>query len=114
MQPMKTLFESDGIEIPDDPDIASDLRLLTVKAGVAHVPALRSGVSKDRHGDAAVALALAIYASRRKAAHFGYQAVTQGGVFNGAQRSSSGPDDHDEEHSWRRPLGARLRTGGPW
>jgi phage FluMu gp28-like protein len=110
MQPMKTLFENDGIEIPDDADIASDLRLLTVKAGVAHVPALRSGVSKDRHGDAAVALALAIYASRRKAAHFGYQPVAS----SGAQRPLSGPDDHDEEHTWRRPLGTRLRTGGPW
>ena len=73
MQPLKTAFESDAIEIPADADIQSDLKLLVMKNGVAQVPALRSGQRKDRHGDAAVALALAHYASRRKVAAYGYE-----------------------------------------
>ncbi len=63
-QPLKTAFEDDAIEIPLDADIHSDLRLLVVKNGVPQVPALKSGVNKDRHGDAAVALMLAYAASR--------------------------------------------------
>jgi phage FluMu gp28-like protein len=63
-QPLKTAFEDDWIEIPADADIASDLRLLVVKNGVPQVPALKSGVKKDRHGDAAVALMLAYAASK--------------------------------------------------
>ena len=78
MQPMRSLFESGMISIPMDEDIHSDLRLIEVRHGVPHVPKLKSGVRKDRHGDAAVALALAIYASRRKAAAYGYEsAATQ-------------------------------------
>ena len=71
-QPLKTAFEDDWIEIPADADIASDLRLLVVKNGVPQVPALKSGVAKDRHGDAAVALMLAYAATRAEVAEYGY------------------------------------------
>lgn len=71
-QPLKTAFEDDWIEIPADADIASDLRLLVVKNGVPQVPALKSGVKKDRHGDAAVALMLAYAATRAEVAEYGY------------------------------------------
>ena len=63
-QPLKTAFEDDAIDIPADADIASDLRLVQVKGGVPFMPALKSGQSKDRHGDAAVALMLAYAATR--------------------------------------------------
>lgn len=71
-QPLKTAFEDDWIEIPADADITSDLRLLVVKNGVPQVPALKSGVNKDRHGDAAVALMLAYAATRAEVAEYGY------------------------------------------
>lgn len=72
-QPLKTAFEDDMIEIPADADIVSDLRLVQVKGGVPFMPALRSGQSKDRHGDAAVALMLAYAATRAAAISYGYE-----------------------------------------
>jgi phage FluMu gp28-like protein len=77
-QPLKTAFEDDAIEIPADADICSDLRLIAVKAGVPHVPALKSGVAKDRHGDSAVALMLAYAASRAGVALYEYEPVPRG------------------------------------
>jgi len=72
-QPLKTAFEDDCIEIPADADIAADLRLVTVKAGVPSIPPLKSGVAKDRHGDAAVALMLAYAATRAPIPAYDYQ-----------------------------------------
>jgi phage FluMu gp28-like protein len=77
-QPLKSGFEDDAIEIPMDADIASDLRLVAVKNGVAHIPPLKSGVKKDRHGDAAVALMLAWAATRASVAEYGYEPVRSG------------------------------------
>lgn len=74
-QPLKTAFEDDWIEIPADADIASDLRLIVVKDGVPQVPKLKSGVQKDRHGDAAVALMLAYAASRANVAAYDYESA---------------------------------------
>ena len=64
MQPLKSAFEDGVILIPTDADIAADLHLITVTRGVPMIPALRSGAKADRHGDAAVALALAYAASQ--------------------------------------------------
>ncbi|MCC3246151.1 hypothetical protein LG047_12610 [Methylocystis sp. WRRC1] len=77
-QPLKTAFEDDWIEIPADADIASDLRLLVVKNGVPQVPALKSGVKKDRHGDAAVALMLAYAATRTGVVEIDYTPASKG------------------------------------
>lgn len=77
-QPLKTAFEDDWIEIPADADIASDLRLIVVKDGVPQVPRLKSGVSKDRHGDAAVALMLAYAASKTGVVEIDYTPAPKG------------------------------------
>ncbi len=92
-QPLKSAFEDDAIEIPADADIHSDLRLIAVKAGVPHVPALKSGVAKDRHGDAAVALMLAYAATRALVALYDYESAA---TLRG-QRTSElrAPDDDD-------------------
>lgn len=74
-QPLKTAFEDDAIEIPADADIHSDLRMISVKAGVPHVPQLKSGVAKDRHGDAAVALMLAYAATWASVALYEYESA---------------------------------------
>ncbi len=75
-QPLKTAFEDDWIEIPADADIASDLRLVVVKDGVAQIPRLKSGVHKNRHGDAAVALMLAYAATRANVSIIDYTPVS--------------------------------------
>ncbi len=71
-QPLKTAFEDDMIEIPMDAEIHSDLRAVAVKAGIPHIPALRNGQNRDRHGDAAVALFLAHAATRAIALEYDY------------------------------------------
>lgn len=66
MPPLKAAFEDGTIALPRDADTASDLRLVKLIRGVARVPDQRS-VGKDggqRHGDAAIAIALMHYASR--------------------------------------------------
>ena len=66
MPPLKAAFEDGTIALPRDADVASDLRLVKLIRGVARVPDQRS-TGKDggqRHGDAAIAIALMHYASR--------------------------------------------------
>jgi phage FluMu gp28-like protein len=76
MPPLKKAFEDGDILIPKDADIASDLRTFRVLRGVATLPALRTkSAGGVRHGDAAVALALAYAATRSIAESFGYQSA---------------------------------------
>lgn len=90
-QPLKTAFEDDMIEVPFDLDIHSDLRLLVVKNGVPQVPALKSGVMKNRHGDAAVALMLAYAATRALVALYDYESART------LRESTRGEDTADAE-----------------
>ncbi|MHB1273627.1 MAG: hypothetical protein ACYCZD_12835 [Rhodanobacter sp.] len=75
MPPLKAAFEDGTILLPRDADVASDLRLVKLIRGVARVPDLRS-TGKDggqRHGDAAIAIALMHYASRHLGVAIEYQ-----------------------------------------
>jgi phage FluMu gp28-like protein len=67
MPPVKAAFEDGTLEgLPKDADILADLRAVQMVKGVPRIPDTRTtGEDKGkRHGDAAVALALAYYASR--------------------------------------------------
>ncbi|MDF0606641.1 terminase family protein [Neisseriaceae bacterium TC5R-5] len=67
MPPVKTaLQDGDLIDLPKNADILADLRAVQVIKGVPRIPEGRTtGADKGkRHGDAAVALALAYFASR--------------------------------------------------
>ena len=57
----KAAFEDGTIELPRDAEILADHRALEMDNGYAHVPERRD--QKGRHGDAAIAAALAFYAS---------------------------------------------------
>jgi phage FluMu gp28-like protein len=77
MPPLKAAFEDGTIVVPRDKDVATDLRLVKLIHGVARVPDARS-TGKDggqRHGDAAISIALMHYASRQEVELFAYQAV---------------------------------------
>jgi phage FluMu gp28-like protein len=67
MPPLKAAFEDGNIEgVPQTEDVLNDLRAVQLVKGVPRVPEKRT-TDKDggkRHGDAAIALALAYYASR--------------------------------------------------
>lgn len=100
-QALKSAFEDDMIEIPADSEIAADLRLVQVRAGVPFVPNLRVGEHKDRHGDSAVALMLAYAASRSTPAAYDYE----------SQRTAAG---NVRERDALEDEGAGLGAGGLW
>jgi len=65
---VKAAFEDRTIILPKDSDTLSDLRSLRIEKGIAKVPdsAKNKGSDgRDRHGDTAIAIAMAIYASHR-------------------------------------------------
>ena len=64
----KAAFEDGTIEIPKDADVLGDHRAIVLEQGVAKIGERRSGSDgKGRHGDSAMAAALAFYASRVEA-----------------------------------------------
>ncbi len=68
MPACRAAFEDRCITIPNDPDILDDLRSVRMEKGIAKVPESYRGKGRDggrRHGDAAIACALAWYAARQ-------------------------------------------------
>ena len=89
MPPLKSALEDAMLTIPMDRDIHTDLRNLKLIRGIARI-ADRTRVDEKatRHGDAAIALALAYAASRMPPEEYGYEAV--------------GRHADDPEERWRR------------
>ncbi|MDI1231344.1 MAG: hypothetical protein PSU93_09365 [Methylobacter sp.] len=63
MPKLKAAFEDATITLPRDSEVADDLRALQVVNGIPKVPDGKTGDNKNRHGDAAIAIAMAIAAS---------------------------------------------------
>lgn len=73
MPPLKAAMEDAALTLPQDREIIDDIRLLQVVRGVARVPdQRRGGKTTQRHGDAAVALAMAYAASRADVTEYAY------------------------------------------
>ena len=69
----KAAFEDGTIEIPKDADVLADHRAIVLEQGVAKVAERRAGADgKGRHGDSAMAAALAFFASRADTGQFAY------------------------------------------
>ncbi|CDZ61417.1 Mu-like prophage FluMu protein Gp28 [Neorhizobium galegae bv. orientalis] len=97
MPPLKAAFEDDAIALAKDDEHLADLRLVRVVAGVPKVPDVRTGeASKKRHGDFAVALALAHYASRQQWHEYDYQSIR-----DLAAAAAAGDDDDDSDFGRR-------------
>lgn len=75
MPKLKAAFEDDMIRIPRDADILSDLRAIQVINGIPKIPDGKTDEAKQRHGDAAIAIALAYVASQMDIAEYAYQPV---------------------------------------
>lgn len=93
MPPFKAAFEDAAIILPKDRDILSDIRALQMVRGVIRIPDRRteSATGGQRHGDAAIAGALAYAASRVEAEEYGYEAVRPGaGLFGGTSSAPPG------------------------
>lgn len=95
MPPLKAAFEDDVIALIKDDEHLTDLRTVKVVAGIPRVPDLRTGQgSKKRHGDFAIGLALAHYASRHQWTEYDYQTM--------ASLMASSGDDDDNDHAYGR------------
>jgi phage FluMu gp28-like protein len=111
MPPLKTAFEDDMIAIAPDSDHLSDLRLVKLVRGVARVPDIRTGEKgKRRHGDYAIALALAHYASRMPWSEYGYRTASSAAGRTGSTGAVR-MFDTGVRGWWTPPLGSRLRGG---
>lgn len=107
MPPLKAAFEDDMLALIADELHLSDLRMVKLVRGIARVPPVREGeTGKKRHGDYAIALALAHWASRMRWSEYSYRSASSGGGASPLAR-----DEDDEARRWRQPLGARLRGG---
>lgn len=108
MPPYIEAFTDRTIELPAHEDILRDHQALQFLDGIIRVPRdfrFKGSDGLDRHGDSAVAGALAYYASRQEAVEFAYQAAS-------GPASLDGEDGGDEERAWwRSPLGVRQRWG---
>jgi len=82
---LKTAFEDGSIALAKDSEHTVDLRLIKVVRGIPMVPDERVGeAGAKRHGDFAVALGLAHFASRMQWHEYGYTtAADQAGGFGG-------------------------------
>jgi phage FluMu gp28-like protein len=69
----KAAFEDGTIEIPKDADVLADHRAIVLEGGVAKISERRAGSDgKGRHGDSAMAAALAFFASRAEVGKVAY------------------------------------------
>ena len=111
MPPLKAAFEDDAVALIKDADHLTDLRAIKLVRGIARVPALREGESgRKRHGDHAIALALAHFASRMRWVEYGYRGQPRHGIT--PARPTMFADDDDDNRAWYRPpLGTGLRGG---
>lgn len=75
MPKVKAAFEDDLIEIPRDRDVLDDLRAIQVIKGIPRLPEGKTGDAKNRHGDAAIAIALAYVASLMDVEIYDYHRV---------------------------------------
>lgn len=106
MPPLKATIEDIGLRFPKDADLMADLRTVTVVRGIPVVPEAK-GKGADggqRHGDFAIALALAHAAIKGEWSEYAYRSTSTEG--DGFLRP---PEDDDEDRRWRSPLGAQLR-----
>lgn len=117
MPPLKVAFDDDAIALTRDADHAVDLRLVKVIRGIPSIPPERvadaAGTGKKRHGDYAVALALAYFASRMEWHEYGYRPAPLP-----ASRFEERGGDHGEmrmradEHQVRFRMASMRRSKG--
>ena len=104
MPPLKTAFEDDVIALSKDADHLSDLRTVKLVRGIPRVPPTREGeTGRKRHGDYAIALALAHWASRLRWVEYGYTPAPT------ARADDDMFADDDARDEYAPPLGAAIR-----
>ena len=114
MPPLKKGFEDGDYAIGRDEEHLTDLRSVREIRGVARVPPIRTGdKGLRRHGDYAIALALADFASRMRWIDYAYRGT---GAVASPLPSADTAEAADERDGisrawWRTPLGTNVRGG---
>lgn len=114
MPPLKTAFEDDMLAIGRDADHLTDLRKVKTIRGIPRVPDLREtdAKGKKRHGDYAIGLALAHFASRMRWVEYDYRPVgdpRHSGPVAGGDTAEAADARERGQDWWRAPLGSGLR-----
>ncbi len=73
MPRLKAAFEDDRIRLPRDADILDDLRAIQVVKGIPRLPEGKTDKNAKRHGDAAIAIVMALFAAQNLAAPIEWQ-----------------------------------------
>ncbi len=78
MPRFKAFFDDGTIEVPQDADHMDDYRALKMIKGVAKLPDTKTKGKdgRQRHGDVAIAVALAVAATREEACEYAYHQIT--------------------------------------
>lgn len=124
MPPLKSAFEDGSLQLIKSDDHTSDLRVVKLLRGIPRVPTVREGeTGKKRHGDFAIGLALAHFATRMRWSEYGYRPVPHRTAPHQSNNQSANHSDgrlnmrpnHDDDRRQRGqfdgPLGARIRGG---
>jgi phage FluMu gp28-like protein len=86
MPKMKAAFEDDEISIPKDADVLTDFRAIVVDKGVPKIPDSGRTTGADggkRHGDSAISVLLADFASRNPGAVIEFESISDGKIGGG-------------------------------
>ncbi|HVN63068.1 MAG TPA: hypothetical protein VMT58_00415 [Candidatus Binataceae bacterium] len=101
----KAAFEDGTIEIPRDAELLADHRAIAVERGIAKISERRTGTDgAGRHGDGAIAAALAYFASRIEPDEVGYRAARKTNreddrIWRAASWSAPPDDDYPAAHA---------------
>ena len=95
MPRFKAAFEDGTLAIPRDADILLDHRAIVIDHGIAQVgdKRMRGSDRKPRHGDSAIAAALAYFASRQDVAEIDYRPVS---TLHARRRDPWGPPPDED------------------
>ncbi len=93
MPKFRAAFEDALIELPRDRDVLDDLRAIQVIKGIPRLPDGKTGDARNRHGDAAIALAMAWYASQLDVVEIDFTPVPIAGTWSGASQHDDDDDD---------------------
>ena len=109
MPRFKAAFEDGTLAIPRDADILLDHRAIVINHGIAQVgdKRMRGSDRKPRHGDSAIAAALAYFASRQDVAEIDYRPVS---TLHARRRDPWGPPP-DEDSVFANQGRARFAEG---
>lgn len=102
MPPLKAAFEDGEIYVPKDAHTLDDLRAVKMVSGVARLP--KQTGQQGRHGDSAIAIALAYWASRIDSVEIDF-------LSTGARRTALESGRVASDVAWG-VVGGRVSTGG--